>query len=194
MGNPVRYEDPEGDACIPCAIVGAIAEATATAYDAYDAYQIVTDSKTSTVEKVVAVVGAAAGTVLPGGGYGKAGKAVVNALDGGKKMEKLRESAEIGQEAHRQIQKQLKDADPATEIEQIVKLGDNKEVRKDAIKPDGTMVIIKPDTPSGEKSAKAREKLMQKNGHRTEIIRYDPKNPAYQKNSPTYIVPKNKKK
>lgn len=44
-------------------------------------------------------------------------------------------------------------------------------------------VIIKPNTPSGEK-------LMQDNGHKTEKIFYDPKDPKYQPGSPTYIGPK----
>jgi hypothetical protein len=33
---------------------------------------------------------------------------------------------------------------------------------------------------------------MEKNGHKTETILYDPNNPAYQKGSPTYIGPKKK--
>jgi hypothetical protein len=52
-------------------------------------------------------------------------------------------------------------------------------------------VIIKPDTPSGHKSAAKREKLMKDNNHKTETIYYDPKDPKYQPGSPTYIGPKN---
>ena len=59
----------------------------------------------------------------------------MNALDSGKKMEKLRGSAEIGQEAHRQIQKQFKDEDLAiNKIEKKAELKD-RVVRKDAVKP-----------------------------------------------------------
>ena len=65
-----------------------------------------------------------------------------------------------------------------------------KKVRKDAIKSDGTVVIIKPNTPSGEKSAKLREKLMEKNRFKTEIIKYNPSDPKYRKGSSTYIGPK----
>jgi len=71
-----------------------------------------------------------------------------------------------------------------------MKLKDGTNVRKDAVKEDGTAVIIKPDTESGKKSAEKREKLMEKNGVPTEKIFYDPKNPAYQPGSPTYIGPK----
>ncbi len=72
------------------------------------------------------------------------------------------------------------------DIEVPMKLNDGTKVIKDAVKPDGTAVIIKPDTPSGRKSAKVRENLMQKNEHKTETILYDPKNPAYQPGSSTY--------
>lgn len=66
----------------------------------------------------------------------------------------------------------------------------NKVVRKDAVKPDGTLVIIKPNTTFCRKSARAREKLMNKNGYKTEIIFYDPKDPKFLPSSPTYIGPK----
>ena len=66
-------------------------------------------------------------------------------------------------------------------------------VRKDFVKPDGTCIIIKPDTPSGHKSAQKREQLMHRNGIRTETIFYDPKDKRYLENSPTYIGQKNNK-
>jgi len=56
--------------------------------------------------------------------------------------------------------------------------------------PDGTAVIIKPNTPSGKKSAEKREKLMEKNGIETKTKFYDPKDPKYQPGSPSYIGPK----
>ena len=65
-----------------------------------------------------------------------------------------------------------------------------KVVRKDAVKNDGTVVIIKPDTPSGHKSASQREKLMKNNGYKTETIYYNPKDPKYTPDSPSYIGPK----
>lgn len=68
----------------------------------------------------------------------------------------------------------------------------DRTIRKDAVKSDGTAVIIKPNTPSGMKSAKTRENLMKKNDKKIETIFYDPKNPAYQPGSPTYIGPKKK--
>ena len=117
------------------------------------------------------------------------GDKALDAVQTAKSTEKLRESAKTGQEAHRQIQKGLKEK--GYDIEQNVQLKD-RVVRKDAVSPDGTKVIIKPNTTSGQKSAKARENLMQKNGHKTEIILYNPKNPKYQPDSPTYIGPKKK--
>ncbi|WP_017733375.1 RHS repeat-associated core domain-containing protein [Nafulsella turpanensis] len=106
------------------------------------------------------------------------------------KMSKLRKSAAIGQEAHRQIQKGLRKQGANTEVPMTLKDGTN--VRKDAVRPDGTTVIIKPDTPSGRRSAAKRESLMQKNGHSTETIFYNPQSPNYQPGSPTYLGPKNK--
>lgn len=43
-----------------------------------------------------------------------------------------------------------------------MELEDGTKVRKDGVRPDGTAVIIKPDTKSGRKSAEKREKLMKK--------------------------------
>ena len=119
----------------------------------------------------------------------KTGKIIEEVKDVSK-MTKLKKSAEVGQEAHRQIQAELNLK--GAEIEVPLKLKGDKKVRKDAIKSDGTAVIIKPDTPSGQKSAKTRENLMKKNNYKTETIYYDPKNPAYQPGSPTYIGPKKK--
>lgn len=71
-------------------------------------------------------------------------------------------------------------------------MSNKKKVRKDAIKSDGTVVTIKPDTKSGRASGNRREKLMNENGYKTERIHYDPISPDYQPNSPTYIGPKSK--
>ena len=74
-----------------------------------------------------------------------------------------------------------------------IPLNNDIKVRKDAIKKDGTAVIIKPDTPSGHKSAAKRDKLMKDKKYKTEIIYYDPKDPKYNPDSPTYMGPKKKK-
>lgn len=115
-------------------------------------------------------------------------KGTEKAAEGAKSTEKLRETATTGQEAHRQIQKDLRAQGADTEVTMTLK--DGTTVRKDAVTQDGTAVIIKPDTPSGKKSAAKREKLMQKNEHKTKTIYYDPKDPKYQPGSSTYIGPK----
>lgn len=74
-------------------------------------------------------------------------------------------------------------------LEVTMRLNDGTKVRKDFIKPDGTCVIIKPDTPSGHKSALGREKLMHNNGMQTETIFYNPNDKRYYEGSPTYIGP-----
>lgn len=63
-------------------------------------------------------------------------------------------------------------------------------VRKDAVMPDGTVVIIKPDTPSGHKAAVKREIMMKDNGYKTQTIFYDPTDSRWLPDSPTYIGPK----
>jgi RHS repeat-associated protein len=106
----------------------------------------------------------------------------------GSNNQKTRESAKTGQEAHRQEQEKLRQQGAETEVPMTLK--DGTQVRKDAVREDGTTVIIKPDTKSGHKSADKREKLMKDNGHKTEKIFYDPKDPKFQPGSPTYIGPK----
>ncbi|WP_315817064.1 RHS repeat-associated core domain-containing protein [Paraflavitalea speifideaquila] len=103
----------------------------------------------------------------------------------------VKKSKEIGQEAHRQIQKEIKDKDPGAQIEKKMELKDGTVVRKDAVESDGTPVIIKPDTKTGRTSAQKREKLLLNNGEKQpKTMLYDPKNPAYLPQSPTYIGPK----
>ena len=208
MDNPIRYDDPEGDCpwCVVAGVVWGVYEVGSQLYDTYDAYKTVTNPNASTGEKAIAVTGVVVDLVAPGGGYGtvlnKADDVVhaVKNVDKAKdaahvadKASSLKKSAEIGQEAHRQIQKELKTIDPKIRTEVNVKLN-NKVVRKDFVRPDGTKGIIKPNTPSGQKSAIAREKLMQQNGHKTETILYNPKDPKYLPGSPSYIGPKNKNK
>ena len=110
--------------------------------------------------------------------------------NGSAKIEKLRKTSEIGKEAHRQIERDLERTLPGTKTEVTIKLSKDKSVRKDAVLPDGTTVIIKPDTKSGHKAAEQRRKLMKDNGYDSQIIYYDPNNPAYLPTSPTYIGPK----
>jgi RHS repeat-associated protein len=203
--NPVLRVDPDGR------IWDTILDAAFTLYDAGEAaYQYATTGAVSTTTKAALAADALA-IIIPGvtgAGIGvrmaahaedavrAADKAVdaVKALDkvsdGAKavgKTEKLQESAKVGQEAHRQIQKELREQGAKTEVN--VTLKDGSTVRKDAVRPDGTKVIIKPDTPSGRRSATAREAKMQDNGHKTEKIYYDPKDPKYLPNSPSYIGP-----
>jgi RHS repeat-associated protein len=101
---------------------------------------------------------------------------------------KVKESAKTGQEAHRQIQKDLEKEGAKPEV--TMELKDGTKVRKDALKQYGTAVIIKPNTKTGQKSAEKREQLMKKNGIKTETIYYNPNDPKYQPGSPTYIGPK----
>ncbi|MFZ2783118.1 MAG: RHS repeat-associated core domain-containing protein, partial [Sediminibacterium sp.] len=106
----------------------------------------------------------------------------------GSNNQKTRESAKTGQEAHRQEQAKLKQEGAEPEV--TMQLKDGTVVRKDAVRPDGTSVIIKPDTKTGRASADKRAELMEKNGHKTEKILYDSKDPKYQPGSPSYIGPK----
>jgi RHS repeat-associated protein len=102
---------------------------------------------------------------------------------------KVKESIKVGQEAHRQEQAKLKKEGAKTEVPMRLKDGTN--IRKDAVKKDGTPVIIKPDTKSGKASAARREKLLDRNGvKKPDKIFYNPKDPKYQPGSPTYIGPK----
>ncbi len=115
----------------------------------------------------------------------------IEAINNGSKAAKrsLQESAEIGKEAHRQIEKEIVEQGGLVEVP--YRIGDRM-LRKDGLRKDGTYVIIKPNTPSGRKSALRRQKLM--SNEKTEIIFYDPNNPIYRQGSPSYIGPKQKKK
>lgn len=195
--NPVLRSDPNGELPI-LAWLDAVVDVGFVAYDAAVLiHEKITTGKTST-ENWAALAADGASIVIPMSvGAGMAVKASMKALkkadkvaDTGSAMQKLKKSAETGQEAHRQIQKELKAQ--GADIEKKVTLNNGKTVRKDAVKPDGTKVIIKPNTSSGQKSAAKREKLMKDNGHKTEKVFYDPKDPKYKPDSPTYIGPKKK--
>lgn len=112
-------------------------------------------------------------------------------VDAGKattRIEKLHKKAKIGQEAHRQIETKLK-KELGAEIEQVIEIGE-KTVRKDAIMPDGTLVIIKPNKPTGHKAAQKRGNLMRGYGYKIQTIFYDPNDPTCLPGSSTYIGPK----
>ena len=149
----------------------------------------------------------AAAVLIPGipGGAGTAIKAirgaesVSNAVQTAKTAEKavntgkksLNELATIGQEAHRQIERELV-VKHGAEIEKRIDLPEaNKWIRKDAIMPDGTMVIIKPDTPTGHKAAERRVRLLKKNfeNPKYSTIFYNPTDVKYRPGSTTYIGP-----
>jgi hypothetical protein len=101
----------------------------------------------------------------------------------------VKNSAKIGQEAHRQLQAEgIDEWIP----EQTIKLPNGKVVRKDGVsrKNPNKVRIIKPDTPSGRRSAQKRKELMEKYGYETQIDYYDPTDPKFQPDSPTYIGPK----
>ena len=149
----------------------------------------------------------AAAVLIPGvpGGTGTALKAVrgaesvSNAVQTSKVVEKsanvgkksLHELATIGQEAHRQIEKGLHINYGALKEQAVLLPNSSKRIRKDAIMPDGTMVIIKPDTPTGHTAAERRIKLLKENFENPKFstIFYDPTDIKYLPGSPTYIGP-----
>jgi len=193
--NPVRFSDPNGD-CPVCVIpliwgltVGEVATGAAVAAGGATAIVLAKEYGS----KVLDAMGNTSPYSTPGVDFAQSmgGTKSLNSESKakGSKNEKTNEAAKTGQEAHRQEQKKLKEQGADTEVP--MELKDGTKVRKDAVRPDGTAVIIKPDTPSGRKSAAKREKLMEKNDIKTEKILYDPKDPKYQPGSPTYIGPKN---
>ena len=106
----------------------------------------------------------------------------------GANIPKVRSTAEIGREAHRQLE-----AEGADEWlrEQVIRLPDGTVVRKDgvAISDPSRVRIIKPDTPSGRAAAAKRVELMQSHGYETHVDFYDPADPRFQPGSPTYMGP-----
>ena len=187
--NPMRFIDPDGQFPIETIwdIGNVIYDVGAAIYnhakgDHEAARSNWTDAGMDAGAMLIPYVPAGASKLI------KAGDKAVDAAKTINKTEKLQETAKTGQEAHRQIQKELREQGAKTEVK--VTLKDGSTVRKDAVKPDGTKVIIKPETPSGQKSAATREKKMQDNGHKTEKLFYDPKDPKYQSGSPSYIGPK----
>jgi RHS repeat-associated protein len=104
----------------------------------------------------------------------------------GSRNPRVRRAAETGQEAHRQIERDL--AGKGYRTEATIDLPSGQRVRKDA-RSGSEVVIIKPDTPSGRAAAARRAELMRQHGYDPTVVLYDPTDPAYQPGSPTYIGP-----
>ena len=161
--------------------------------DVTDNFQTLTSSESSFGEKLWAGT-CLASEILPVsvGDAKDAGKLVnkaVDAVSDGNKMTNLRKKAEIGQEAHRQIEKEIIETVPGAKKEVEIKIN-GRVYRKDAKLPDGTYIIIKPDTPSGHRAARKREKILKDNELNSKTRYYDPNDPKYLPGSPTYIGPK----
>ena len=103
-----------------------------------------------------------------------------------------RAAAITGQEAHRQIEAELAKVGFQPEVK--IPLSDGTFVRKDAVLPGtNTVIIIKPDTPTGIHAANERADLMESEGFDPHIIVYDPADPAFQPGSPSYIGPRRRR-
>jgi RHS repeat-associated protein len=95
--NPIRYSDPDGRLPI-IPVLWLAYEVGSAIYDGYQAYKTVNDGNASTGEKAAAVGGVVLSAVLPGGGYGTAGKVAAKALDKAadvaKATDKVKDAAE----------------------------------------------------------------------------------------------------
>lgn len=120
-GDPVLKNDPNGD-IVPLLLgAWAVIEVGLAVYDVYDAGSTLLDDNASTLDKSIAVGGLALGALLPGGGYGTAGKQAA------KQVEK-----QIVKEAAQQVeQKLLKET--AEEVEKKVVKETVEKVEKEAI-------------------------------------------------------------
>lgn len=71
--------------------------------------------------------------------------------------------SEIGQEAHRQIEREIIKNNPGAVKEKTIDLASGQRVRKDVVLADDkTVIIIKPNTKSGQRAAQKRFDLMKK--------------------------------
>ena len=196
--SPMKYIDPDG-------------KVVETAWDIFnvglDIASLSSNVKNGNVGAaivdgicLVADVAATAVPFIPGGAGAAvkvartAEKAVnVTKSAGTAKMTRLRKSAEIGQEAHRQIEREIIKNNPGARAEVTIPLTKNQKVRKDVVLADGkTVIIIKPNTKSGQKAAQKRANLMEANGYKPQKVFYDPNDPKYLPGSPTYIGPPKK--
>lgn len=134
-----------------------------------DDVQTLTSSESSVGEKIFAGVSLAS-EFLPVsvGDIKDAGKIVDTASDGNK-MAKLHKKAEIGQEAHRQIEREIVQNNPGAIKEKTIELASGQKVRKDVVGADGkTVYIIKPNTKSEQRAAQKKANLMENNGYKPE--------------------------
>ncbi len=76
-GNPTRYTDPDGRAVPLLLAAYGIYELGSTLFDIWTATTTILDDCASDEEREFALGGLVAGALLPGGGYGTAGKALV---------------------------------------------------------------------------------------------------------------------
>jgi RHS repeat-associated protein len=82
LNNPTRVVDPDGKEPVTIGLIlWGIYEVGSSAYDGYTAYRTLRDPNATAAERSVATGGFLAGIMLPGGGYGAAGKAVVQRAD-----------------------------------------------------------------------------------------------------------------
>ena len=138
-----------------------------------DDVQTLTSSESSVGEKIFAGVSLAS-EFLPVsvGDIKDAGKivdTVVDTASDGNKMAKLHKKAEIGQEAHRQIEREIVQNNPGAIKEKTIELESGQKVRKDVVGADGkTVYIIKPNTKSEQRAAQKRANLMENNGYKPE--------------------------
>jgi RHS repeat-associated protein len=200
LDNPVKNIDPDGRAVeTGWDIINVGLDITSLSHN------VINGNVGAAVVDGLCLVADVAATAMPfvPGGAGTAIKAArtaekaVNATKSvGKsaeaaKMAQLRQKAEIGQEAHRQIEREIVKNNPGAKVEQTIRLGKNQKVRKDVVLADGkTVIIIKPNTKSGQKAAQKRFDLMKKNGYKPQKVFYNPNDPKYLPGSPTYIGPK----
>jgi RHS repeat-associated protein len=200
LDNPVKNIDPDGRAVeTGWDIINVGLDITSLSHN------VINGNVGAAVVDGLCLVADVAATAMPfvPGGAGTAIKAArtaekaVNATKSvGKsaeaaKMAQLRQKAEIGQEAHRQIEREIVKNNPGAVKEKTIDLASGQRVRKDVVLADNnTVIIIKPNTKSGQKAAQKRADLMRKNGYEPKIKFYDPNDPKYLPGSPTYIGPK----
>lgn len=72
-GDPINFSDPFG-LCPVCLVAWGVYEVGSGIYEIYNAIRTASDRNASTGQKVATVGLAAAGVLLPGGGYSAGGK------------------------------------------------------------------------------------------------------------------------
>ena len=117
-----------------------------------------------------------------------AGKWLVHNAGCGSLNPRTSKAAEIGREAHRQIQAE-EVAFRGARAERPLDLP-SRRLRKDLEYPDGSYGIIKPYTSSGIASAARRQALLAQHGIRSRVIHYAPDLPRWRPSSASYIGPR----